>query len=409
VQRIIYLGCLGVCENDLTSHLASRQRVGNILRASGVPVTEFRSAVIIGAGSASFEMIRYVVERTPLILAPPGIQTRCQPIGVEDVLEYLTQCLTEPSSISKLYEIGGPDILTYQDMLHEYAAIRRLWRRIVITPWLSLRHAARIMQVFTPIPISYAQPLLDGLQSEVIVRDRSALEDFSVNLTHYHHSLHQALQRNGSGEVEYHWRGNQTGLEPGVTRLDTEGIFLEQRRTASSARPDTLFSVFSRIGGKRGWYYANGLWKLRGWLDILAGGSGRMTKLMNPAELQPGDILDGWSVEKIVPGQLLRLKFEMKSPGPAWLQFEAQASQGGSSLLILTSFFEPHGIAGLIYWYLLYPFHQLINKGLSQAIVRLAEKSDRVSQSLKNVPGLTEQSNDDVFSEKNKATGTGDK
>ncbi len=374
VQRIIYLGGLGVCENDLTSHLASRQQVGDILRASGVPVTEFRSAVIIGAGSASFEMIRYVMERTPVILTPPSVHTHCQPIGVEDVLEYLTQCLSAAHSVNKIYEIGGPDILTYREMLYEYAAIRRLRRVLVNTPWLSLKHAAKILQVFTPIPIAYAEPLLDGLRSEVVVRERSALEDFTVSLTHYHNSLHKALQRNDAGEVEYHWRGNQVGLVPGVTRLDTEGMLIEQRRTASSAKQENLFKVMAGVGGKRGWYYANSLWKLRGWLDKLAGGKGRTTSRMEAEALHPGDILEGWSVEQVEAGRLIRLKFEMKAPGPAWLQLEAQATQDGGSMLILTSFFEPHGVGGMIYWYCLYPFHQLINKGMSKAMIKLAEK-----------------------------------
>lgn len=401
VQRIIYLGGLGVCEHDLTSHLASRQRVGEILRASGVPVTEFRSAVIIGTGSASFEIIRYLMERIPLLLAPPSIQTYCQPIGVENVLEYLTACLLAPHSINKLYEIGGPDILSYQEMLREYAVIRKLKRKMVRIPGLSPKHAARIMHLFTPIPIAYAEPLLDGLGSEVIVRDPSAQEDFKINLTRYAFSLRQALQRTGSGEVEHYWRGNHPGLEPGVTHLDIEGMFIEQRRTTSSARPEMLFTAFAGIGGRHGWYYANWLWKLRGWVDKLAGGMSRPASRTNPDELHPGDILEGWSVEKVEPGYLIRLKFEMKAPGPAWMQFEAQAYKDGGSLLILTSFFEPHGIGGLIYWYCLYPFHQWINKGLSKAIVRQAEDISHTSDASSSNLGKTNNNIEANFIENN--------
>jgi hypothetical protein len=324
-------------------------------------------------------MIRYLMERIPLILTPPSIKTYCQPIGVENVLEYLTACLSVPRSINKVYEIGGPDILSYQEMLREYAATRRLKRKMVNTPWLSLKYAARVMRTFTPIPIAYAEPLLDGLGSEVIVRDQSAQEDFKVNLTRYSFSLSQALKRTGSGEVEQYWRANHPGLEPGITRRDIEGMFIEQRRTTSSASPEMLFKAFAGIGGQHGWYYANWLWKLRGWVDKLAGGMSRATSRKDPDGLYPGDILDGWSVEKVKPDHLIRLKFEMKAPGPAWMQFEAQAYKDGGSLLILTSFFEPHGIGGLIYWYCLYPFHQLINNGLSKAIIRLAEDIDHTS------------------------------
>ena len=369
IQRIIYLGALGECEKGLSPHLWSRQHVGEILRDSGVPVTEFRAAVVIGLGSMSFEMFRYLTERLPIMVTPKWVTTRCQPIAVENVLDYLTLCLTEPRSIGKIYEIGGPDVVTYGDMMREYASARHLKRYLVPVPILTPRLSSYWVNIITPIPRSYAQPLIEGLRSEVVVHDPSAQDDFSINLIPYPAALQQALTRDGSGEVETYWAGAQTGLTAGRTHKITQGMFIEQRRLESEVEPEAIYSIFARIGGKQGWYFADWLWKIRFGLDKLVGGVGRRQDQRKMGVIQPGELVDGFIVEAVEEGRLLRLRNEMKAPGPAWMQYEVIRSDAGKTLFIQTAFFEPHGVMGLVYWYGLYPFHQLIFSGMAHGIL----------------------------------------
>jgi uncharacterized protein YbjT (DUF2867 family) len=376
VRRIIYLGGLGQCDKFISPHLNSRQHVGDVLRASGVPVTEFRAPIIIGSGSMSFEMIRYLTERLPILFTPQWINTLCQPIAIENILDYLTISLSEPHSIDSIFEIGGPDVLTYKDIMREYAIARGLKRSFMTLPLLTTRILAIGADMVTPLPTPYLEILIEGLRSEVLVHDPSAQEVFKVKLIPYKLAVDQALKRDGTGEVEVFWAGAQTELRPGVTHKDTQGIFIEQRRTASAVNPKAVFAAFSRIGGKRGWYYANWLWQLRGWLDQLVDGPGMRRGRRDPDELLPGDVLDGWRTETVEAGRLIRLWFEMKAPGPAWLQFEAQPHADGGTLLIITAFFEPHGIHGLLYWFSLYLFHIMIFKGMSRGILQLAESLD---------------------------------
>jgi uncharacterized protein YbjT (DUF2867 family) len=373
VQRIIYLGGLGQCEKFISPHLDSRQQVGDILRASGVPITEFRAPIVIGSGSMSFEIIRYLNERLPVVLTPKWIDTLCQPIAIENILEYLLASLNESLAIGSIFEIGGPEVLTYRKIMKEYAAARRLKRSYIRLPFLTTPILAFGADILTPLPTPYLQILIEGLRSEVIVHDPSAGEVFNMKLIPYSLAVKQALQRDGSGEVERFWAGTRVELQPGLTHKDTEGMLIEQRRTVIRANSKAVYTLFERIGGKRGWYYANWLWQLRGWLDELVGGIGMRRGRLDPDKLNEGNILDGWRVEKVEPDRLIRLWFEMKAPGPAWLQFEAQPRSDGGTLLILTAFFEPHGLAGLFYWYILYPFHLLIFWGISRYILQQAE------------------------------------
>jgi uncharacterized protein YbjT (DUF2867 family) len=372
VKRIIYLGGLGECDKAISPHLDSRQQVGDILRASGVSVTEFRAPIIIGAGSMSFEMIRYLTERLPILFTPQWINTLCQPIAIQNILDYLVSSLTEPLSIGSIFEIGGPDVLTYKEIMRGYAKTRRLKRVFMTLPFLTTQILAIGADVITPLPTPYLEILIEGLRSEVMVRDPSARAVFEINIVPYTEAVRHPLIRDGSGEAEHFWRGAQLELPPGRTSRDTQGMFIEQRRTASQVKPEAIYTTFERIGGKRGWYYANWLWQLRGWLDELVGGPGMRRGRRDAEKLQVGDVLDGWRVESIEPGRYIRLWFEMKAPGPAWLQFEAQPQAEGGTMLILTAFFEPHGIAGLAYWFVLYPFHLLIFKYMSLAIINLA-------------------------------------
>ncbi len=375
VKRIIYLGALGDCQRNIAPHLEARQDVGYILRQSSVPVTEFRAAIIIGAGSMSFEMIRYLAERLPALPVPGWINTLCQPIAIDNVLGYLMQSLESPVTTAGIYEIGGPDVLTYADIMHGYAKVRGLKRPLLTVPLLTTPLLAFGADVITPLPASYLRILIEGLRSEVVVHDPGVREVYTPELIPYQRAVRLALTRRGTGAVEAYWAGAPDGLEPGASHKDVEGMFIEQRRIAIDASPPAVYSIVEKIGGKHGWYFADILWQLRGWLDELAGGVGMRRGRSNADHVQPGDVLDGWRVETIEAGRLIRLRFEMQAPGPAWLQFEVRPRGDAGSLLLLTAFFEPHGLAGLMYWYTLYPFHLLIFKGLSRRIKIMAETS----------------------------------
>jgi len=373
VKRIIYLGGLGECNKFISPHLEARQRVGDMLRSSGVPVTEFRAAIVIGSGSMSFEMIRYLTERLPILFTPKWITTLCQPIAINNVMDYLTLSLSEPRSINSIFEIGGPDILTYEDIMLGYATVRQLNRRLVNLPILTTRMLSIGADVVTPLPFPYLQILIEGLKSEVVVRDPSAREVFDVQLIPYAHAVQQALDRTGQGEVEAYWNGGKAGIMHGRTHKETEGMFIEQRRLETPAEPEAVYNAFAGLGGSEGWYFADWLWQVRGLFDRLVGGPGMQRGRRSQVEIQAGEVLGGYRVETVETGHLIRLRNEMKAPGPAWMQFEVQAGANGGSLYIQTAFFEPHGLIGLVYWYALYPFHQIIFNGLAWAIVKRAE------------------------------------
>lgn len=374
VQRIIYLGGLGADDKDMSAHLASRQQVGAMLRASGVPVTEFRAAVVVGSGSISFEMIRYLTERLPVMVTPRWVTTRCQPIAIDDVLEYLTRCLDEPRSAGRTFEIGGPDVLTYGEMMQGYAAARGLKRYLIPVPVLTPRLSSYWVDLVTPIPAAYSHPLIEGLQSEVVVHDPGVRELFKFETMPYTEALRRALERTRLGDIETIWAGARADLNRGVALSVTQGIIVERRRVETAAATQTVFAIFSSIGGQRGWLYADWAWRLRGLMDRLIGGVGMRRGRRSPDSLRPGDALDFWRVEAVEPGRLIRLRAEMKLPGPAWLQLEAVPQPAGGTLLIQTAFFEPHGLAGLAYWYGLYPFHQLIFSGMARAIAGRAQR-----------------------------------
>lgn len=375
VQRIIYLGGLGDADRDLSPHLASRQEVGNVLRESGIPVTEFRAAVVVGSGSVSFDMIRYLTERVPVMIAPRWVSTRCQPIAVANVLEYLVDCLKVPESEGRILEIGGPDIMTYGEMMLGYARVRGLRRWMIPVPFLTPRLSSYWVDLVTPIPAAISRPLIEGLRSEVIVNNPVALDIFDIELLSYEDAVSRALERTRADNIETAWSGAQAPAKQGVTLDQKQGMIRERRQIESSAPPSAVFAQVASIGGKQGWYYADSLWKVRGLLDRLVGGIGMRRGRRNQHELRPGDALDFWRVEAYVPDQVLRLRAEMRVSGLAWLQFEIYPSDDGGTLLVQTAFYEPHGLGGILYWYGLYPIHQIIFSGLAREIVRRAESS----------------------------------
>jgi len=377
VQRIIYLGGLGDPQADLSPHLRSRQETGAALRESGVPVTEFRAAVIVGSGSISFEMIRYLTERVPVMVCPQWVYTRVQPIAIRNVLEYLVAVLTTPASAGQIIDIGGHDILTYGEMMMGYAQVRGLRRRLipvpVLTPWLS----SYWVHWVTPIPASMARPLIEGLRNEVVVRSPAAQEFFpQIEPMTYKTAVQRALSRLEAGDVETSWSDalyTSQGDAVPVLLTTQDGMIIERRQRILSAPPAAAFREFSRLGGEQGWLYMNWAWWLRGILDRLVGGVGFRRGRRDAEEVRVGDALDFWRVEMVDPDHLLRLRAEMKVPGRAWLQFEAEPLAEQRTRLTQTAFFAPKGLSGLLYWYVLYPIHSLIFSGL---INRLAEKSE---------------------------------
>jgi uncharacterized protein YbjT (DUF2867 family) len=382
VQRIIYLGGLGQGsqggQGSLSHHLRSRQEVGNVLRQGRVPVTELRAAVVVGAGSMSFEMIRYLTERIPVMITPSWVKTPCQPIAIRDLLSYLLACLQEPRSTSRVIEIGGADVITYGEMMMIYARVRGLRRVLLSVPVLTPRLSSHWVGLVTPIPSSYARPLIEGLRNPVVVSDGSAAELFpAIKPMSYEAAVRLAVQRTTLHQVETSWTSSLSAapyVNPvGTTLESVEGMLLERRVAEVRADAATVYRVFRGIGGRRGWLYANWTWRLRGIADRLIGGVGMRRGRRDPNYLVPGDALDWWRVEAVQPNALLRLRAEMKLPGRGWLEFSVEPHGKERARLSQTAYFHPTGLSGVVYWYGLYPIHRLIFSGMLAAIVRRAE------------------------------------
>jgi uncharacterized protein YbjT (DUF2867 family) len=384
VGRIVYLGGLGDPAADLSEHLASRHETGDALREAGVPVTELRAAVIVGSGSISFEMVRYLVERVPTMIMPKWVSTRIQPIAVRDVLSYLVAAASEPKARGRIVEIGGADVLTYRRMMEIYADERNLPRLMLPVPVLTPRLSSLWVHLVTPIPSEIARPLIEGVRNEVIVRDDEARRIFpTIEPIGYRQAVQLALARLDADEVETSWSdaiASARGDARPVMLADEEGMLLEHRERWVNAPPALVYQAFSTIGGATGWY-ANGLWRLRGVLDRLVGGPGFRRGRRDADELRVGDAVDFWRVEAVEPGRRLLLRAEMKLPGDGWLEFRAEtdpegaepAQAEGRTLLSQTAYFAPRGLSGLLYWYTVYPLHGPIFSGMIDWLAARAE------------------------------------
>lgn len=380
VQRVIYLGGLGDENSNLSAHLQSRQQTGQTLRESGVPVTEFRAGVVVGSGSISFEMLRYLTERVPIMVCPKWVYTRTQPIAIRDALSYLVSALDTPESAGKIIEIGGADQLRYYDMMMKYAEVRGLTRIIMPVPVLSPRLSSYWVHYVTPVPSNMARPLILGLRNEAVADVTLAKTLFpKIEPISYKRAVELALERLSASDVETSWNdslfSSQGDISP-VTLTSHEGMLLERRRKEINASPRSVYETFSGLGGKRGWLTFNWAWRLRGLLDSLVGGVGFRRGRRHPDELRAGDALDFWRVESIEDGHLLRLRAEMKLPGRAWLQFKVEPLDGNRSRLSQTAFFAPKGLLGFIYWYAIYPVHGWIFSSLINRLGELAEEKE---------------------------------
>ncbi len=388
VQRIIYMSGLGDPNDDLSQHLQSRHATGDALREAGVPVTEFRAAVIVGAGSVSFEMIRYLTERLPILICPRWVYTKIQPISISQVLQYLVKALTTPESTGEIVEIGGTDVLRYADMMLGYAKVRGLRRYLIPVPVLTPKLSSYWVHLVTPISHGIARPLIEGLRNEVIVRDDKAKRLFpDIQLYDYATAVGNALKELNAGQVESTWSDSlisSMGERNPVRFIEDKGMTIERRKTEVDAPAEVVYRVVARIGGVNGWLVFNGLWRLRAIFDRLIGGVGFRRTRRHPDDLRVGDALDFWRVEAIKPNRLIRLRAEMKLPGQAWLQFQIEPQADGKTLLTQTAYYAPKGFAGLLYWWSLLPFHSAIFGGMIRELKLRSEKLSERKESIQS-------------------------
>ena len=353
VRRIIYLGGLSDASESLSPHLHSRNETGDILRASGVPVVEFKASIVIGAGSLSFEMIRALVERLPVMICPRWIRTTTQPIAVDDLLAYLLAALDLPDGGSQVFEIGGPDVVSYGDLMREYARQRGLHRWFIPVPLLTPRLSGMWLALVTPAHARVGRALVEGLRNSTAVRSDAARRLIPLRPRALAEAIASAIDDK--------------------SRAD---LFLQTEWRTANVSAVSLFECVRRIGGATGWYFGDLLWQCRGWIDRLLGGVGMRRGRPFPDRCGVGDIIDWWRVEVYEPGRRLRLVAEMKVPGRAWLEFEVEPLDAGRARIRQTATFDPRGLFGRLYWYALFPIHVVMFRGMLDAIVRRAETAD---------------------------------
>lgn len=375
VRRIVYLGGLG-SGDDLSPHLRSRQDVGRILADSGVDTLEFRASVIIGSGSLSYELIRALVEKLPVMVTPAWVRVQTQPIAIEDVVEYLVQAVDVSVPGSEILEIGSPDRVSYGQVMKEYARQRGLKRLMMPVPLLTPRLSSLWLGLVTPVYAHVGRKLIDGLRNPTTVTYQSpALRHFSVRPMSVAEAIARAIVNEDERIARTRWSDTRSVQRPGGswggTRIGTRIVDSRQRRVAAS--PSAAFTPIRRIGGDVGWHYGNALWWLRGFLDTLLGGVGLRRGRRDPECVRPGETLDFWRVEAYEPDRLLRLRAEMKVPGRAWLQFEVSSSGTGSEIT-QSAIFDAVGLLGLAYWYALYPLHRFVFRGMLDGIAAAAER-----------------------------------
>ncbi len=383
VQRIVYLGGLG-SGDDLSSHLASRQEVGRVLAAGPTPVTELRAAVVIGSGSVSFEMLRYLTEVLPAMITPRWVNTMCQPVAIRDVIAALVASGREQGG-SVVHEIGGPEQVSYVDMMRAYARVAGLPRRLVVpVPVLTPRLSSLWIGLVTPLPVGVARPLVDSLRNEVTVAGPPMPEHFGITPVPLEESIRKALTSSGSLDVPSRWSDASTtpaaafAWDPdwagGTLLIDEQEV-----RTEGSAK--ALFWAFTRIGGDVGYYVHNWAWRVRGVIDTVVGGVGLRRGRRHPEEVRLHDSIDFWRVSSVARNDHLQLAAEMKLPGDAWLEWRIAETPTGRTLR-QTAFFRPRGLMGRLYWYLMLPAHRMIFGRMARRIVATAEQSDQTAAGL---------------------------
>lgn len=375
VRRIIYLGGLGDANRELSKHLRSRQETGDILRTHHPQVIEFRASIVIGSGSLSFEMIRALVERLPVMICPRWVQVKAQPIAVEDLLSYLLEVISLPTRKSQIFEIGGPDQVSYGQLMHEYARQRGLKRWMIPIPLLTPYLSSLWLGLVTPLYARVGRKLVDSLRNPTLVSNRLAETTFSIRPRSVREAIARALVNEDREFAETCWSDaySSAGVPRSWGGLRFGSRLVDSRTVTVEVPPEQAFTPIRRIGGRTGWYYGNWLWSLRGFLDLLVGGVGVRRGRRDSEQLRVGDPVDFWRVEHYEAPHRLRLNAEMKLPGRAWLEFEVTPTTSGSTIR-QTAIFDPLGLFGLIYWYGIYPLHQRVFAGMLRNLARAAEQ-----------------------------------
>jgi uncharacterized protein YbjT (DUF2867 family) len=383
VRRLVYLGGLEPEGEELSPHLRSRSEVAEILLRSGVPTVVLRAAVVLGSGSASFEMLRYLTERLPVMVTPSWVRSRIQPIAVRDVLRYLVGCARLPDEVHRSFDIGGPDVLTYEQMMQRYAEVGGLpRRRIVRVPVLTPSLSSLWVGLITPVPASLARPLVESLRNTVVCREHDIaryVPDPPEGLLGFDDAVRLALQRIKDAAVATRWSSASVPgapSDPLPTDPDWAGgsLYVDERVRETDASPAALWRVVEGIGGERGWYSFPLAWEVRGWIDRLVGGVGLRRGRRDPGRLYVGEALDFWRVEAREEGRLLRLRAEMRLPGLAWLEFHVEPDAEGRVVrLRQRATFHPRGLLGHLYWWAVAPFHGIVFGGMLRNVVGAAE------------------------------------
>lgn len=375
VGRIIYLGGLGETDADLSPHLRSRQEVGRILRDSGVQVIELRASIVIGSGSVSFEMLRALVERLPIMITPRWVSIQAQPIAINDLLQYLFEAMTIKADGNPIYEIGGTDRMSYGDLMKEYARHRGLKRVAIPVPVLTPRLSSLWLGLVTPLYARIGRKLIDSIRHPTVVRDDTALQAFGIRPQSVREAMASALHNEDRSIAETRW---YDAISSAGERKDWGGIrfgnrLVDSRAAHVGASANDTFRAVQRIGGANGWYYGNWLWRIRGWIDLLVGGVGMRRGRRDAEDMRVGDAVDWWRVVTFELGQRISLEAEMKLPGRAWLTFEVSGDQKSSTVRQI-AIFDPVGLSGLLYWYITYPIHRFIFAGMLNGIVKASRR-----------------------------------
>ena len=371
VKRIVYLGALGRGADVRSTHLKSRHATGDILAGGTVPVTELCAGVIIGAGSASFEVILHLVNKLPVMVTPRWVYKETQPLGVEDALQYLLEAAENSKTAGRTFDIGCPEVVTYKELMLAVARELNLKRFMIPVPVLTPRLSSYWLNLVTPIDVSLGRSIIESLSSKTVCANTSALDVFSVRPQSYYDVVWEALlPLTGQGYVETHWTGASGNSEEFFG--ETTNLKQDSREVEIDAPPEAVFAVIKSIGGRNGWYFADRLWRVRGFIDKRLGGVGLGRGRRDPNEVLKGEAIDFFRVEDIRENERLLLKAEMKTGGKAWLEFRVMEREQGKSLLKQTAYYYPHGVAGYMYWYAVYPFHAYVFNGMINAIAREA-------------------------------------
>ena len=372
LRRIIFLG--GLTHGDaLSPHMRSRLETGNILQASGIPVIEFRASIVIGSGSASFELIRALVERLPVMITPRWVHTLAQPIAIGDAVDYLMESIAVQADRGLIVEIGGRDVTSYLGIMREYARQRNLRRWFFAVPVLSPRLSSRWLTLITPIYASIGRCLIESVRNTSVVRHPEASRNFKVRPVGLQRAIERALANEDRASPETRWSdAGNPGLRESACEPGTDSLSNTQEIRVSLA-PAEAFAPIRRIGGRKGWYFGNWMWRIRGLLDLMTGGVGMRRGRPDPETPLPGSTLDFWRVQIYEPERRLRLFAEMRVPGRAWLEFRAEP-EGPYTVLHQSAYFEPRGLGGLLYWYLLWPIHEVMFRGMLRRIAAEAAK-----------------------------------